>query len=304
MLRWFVFVFLTVAGVLCPVPVYAQACCAAASAVSPGRLALHERALLGFQTGVGLGFGSFDAEGHFHTNEQGSSSWDARLTAFGTLAVASRFQVGVTLPVVAAFRESRTSGSEVGASFGDISLNLRYDMLLNGEHRWLPGVAWIANATFPTGRAAESSETVLGSDVSGQGAWQLGAGLWLERSFGEWLVTAAGIVNYRFPRTIAGLESELAPEVSLLGALGYAASTQLGLMASLLVAVEGDARVNGQLAGATERRQIRVTLGSAYNITETLRILGSISLDPPFDGWGANQFASVGGSFTASWSFL
>lgn len=250
------------------------------------------------------GLGSFDRDSHFHKNEPGSSQIDTSWTAFGTARVVPRLQLSASLPVLVSFRDSASSESETGAGIGDLGLNFRYDIVLNRQQRFLPGVGLIAGVTAPTGRSPESSQSALGSDIAGLGAWQLSAGLWLERSFEDWLVTGAGWLSLRPVRSIDSIEIALAPQGSLLLALGYSFTDALGLSLSGTYVFEGDAHVDGAVSPSSGRRQTRLTLGGSFSCNDAYRLLASAFIDPPIDSFGQNQIPQAGLVTTFIWSFL
>lgn len=282
----------------------AQACCAAATAIAPGRLALHERALVGGQLLASGGLGSFDGQARYHGNEPGSYQVDTQFTAFGTARIVPRLQVGATLPLLLAFRGSAGSGDETGGGIGDLGVNLRYDAVRNRQYSFLPGIGLIAGFTAPTGRSPESSQKDLGADITGLGVWQMSAGLWLERSFGDWLVTGAAWLSLRPSRSIESIDILLAPQGSLLLALGYSFTDALGASLSGTYVFEGDARVNGEVSPSSGRRQTRLNLGGSFSWNDNYRFLASAFIDPPIDTFGQNQIPQTGVMTTFIWSYL
>src|SRR5580692_6121674 len=71
-------------------PAHAQACCAGTGAVTPGRLALHEDALVGIQTKAGLVPGSFDPAGNYVAAPAGANELDLEQDLFGAVRVLQR----------------------------------------------------------------------------------------------------------------------------------------------------------------------------------------------------------------------
>src|SRR5262249_54157385 len=64
---------------------HAQACCAGATALSPGRLELHESALVGLQARLSGITGSFDQRGAFIPNPRGTTEVDVEQDFIATL---------------------------------------------------------------------------------------------------------------------------------------------------------------------------------------------------------------------------
>lgn len=282
---------------------FAQACCSASSAVSPGRLGLDERALVGVQPSVSATIGSFDDSRQFHSNEAGSSQLETRLTAFATARILRRLQLGLTAPAVVSFRKSETSGSETGGGFGDVGVNLRYDLLWDRERRWFPGIGLIGGLTAPTGRGPGESQSVLATDVTGLGVWQWSGGVWLEHSFDDWLVTAAGLIGFRSRADYGVLKSQLAPQFTGILALGYNASHSVALAAVATYLSEGQARIDGESVPQSGRSQTHLSLGVSWAFAEDFRLLASAYLDPPLPGLSKNQIATAGGLLNWVWTF-
>src|SRR4051812_20388845 len=126
--------------VFAPQQARAQACCAGVGAATPGRLALHEDALLGLRMRAATVFGSFDASGEYRAAPPGSSEWDLEQDLVGALRVLPRGQVAALVPLVETYRATRGE-SQFGGGVGDVNLSARYDFVVAGESRWMPGVA-------------------------------------------------------------------------------------------------------------------------------------------------------------------
>lgn len=291
------------AGLAYAEPARAQACCAAAAPIAPGRLALHEKALVGVQFAGSVGLGSFDGGSRFYGNSGGAHQLDTQATLLGTLRVVPRLQVGMSAPLWLSFRGA-DGVSEVGGGPGDLGLVVRYDLVRNREYRHWPGIGLLASASAPTGRAPEASETALGSDVTGLGAFQGSLGLWLERSFGPWLVTTAGWIAFRPARHVGALELALAPEGSVLLALGHSFSEALGLSLSGTYTFEGDAEVDGARVRDSARRKLRLSFSGSFAFHDQARALFGVFLDPPLSGLGQNHIPQAGMSGAFLWSFL
>src|SRR4051812_19694827 len=143
----------------------AQACCAGSGAVTPGRLAVHEDALVGLQARAAHAFGSFDSGGHYSTPPPGSAEQDFEQDVIGALRmpVLDRAQLAVLVPLVETRRTSR-GAAEVGGGIGDVNASARYDFLYAGQNQYVPGIGALIGITFPTGRAPESATQPLATD--------------------------------------------------------------------------------------------------------------------------------------------
>src|SRR6476620_9940711 len=90
----------------------AQACCAGSGAVTPGRLAVHEDALVGLSARAAHAYGSFDSDGHYSTPPAGSSEQDFEQDVIGALRlpVIDHAQLAVLVPLVETRRTARGVG--------------------------------------------------------------------------------------------------------------------------------------------------------------------------------------------------
>ncbi|HEX6275302.1 MAG TPA: transporter [Polyangiaceae bacterium] len=280
----------------------AQACCAGASAITPARLELHERFLFGVELRAASMFGSFDSDAEFRESPPGAAQWDFEQNVFGSLRLFRRGQLGVLVPVLESWRRTDTTGSEFGGGLGDVNVNARYDFIYGNELRYAPGVALLFGVTAPTGRAPEAAEEPLGSDATGLGAWQLSAGLALERAFGDFLLSAAGIFSQRTARDVRGIESELSPELSGLLGVAYTVRDDVSVAAVGTYTYEGNAMVEDEEVPNTARRKLRVAAVASVSIQDEWRLQGGFFGDPP--ALGQNEVLSLGGSLTIIRSFL
>ncbi len=283
---------------------HGQACCAGASAITPARLELHERALLGTQLRFAHALGTFNSRGDFRSTPAGASEQDFEQDLFGSIRWLERGQVSLLVPLLVSRRRSATTGAELGGGWGDLNVGLRYDLVRNRERSYLPGIGLLAGATFPTGRAPEAAKQPLASDATGIGATQLTLGLALERAFGRVLLNVTGLVSQRLSRTVSGVESELAAQLTAV--LGASYSFSNGAAAALVLTYnhEGDATVDGRTSPSSGRRQLRTSLGVSAALTDSWRLQGNVFIDPPLSGLGRNQPATLGATAGAIWSFL
>ncbi len=201
----------------------AQACCAGASAVTPGRLELHEDELVGVQLKAGSVIGSYQTSRQFLRNPPGVGEFDLEQDVFGAVRVLRRGQLALLVPVVETQLRAPTAGTAFGGGIGDINLSARYDFVLAGESQWVPGIALLGGVTFPTGKPPEQASQPV--DATGIGAFQFNGALALEQTFGPWLVNTTGIVAQR---TTYQRET-LATQVTLLAALAYTFPNDAGL---------------------------------------------------------------------------
>jgi hypothetical protein len=286
----------------------AQACCAGAAAVTPGRLAIHEDALVGLQGRAGDIFGSFARDGSYVGAS--ATEWDFEEDLFGALRVAPRAQVALLMPVVETYRRGRGPAGDVsdaGAGIGDVNLSGRYDFVLAGESSAVPGIAALAGFTLPTGRPVESSDAAahpLAADATGIGAWQVNLGLALEQTAGPLLFGVTALYAKRTPRTVGNTKVSLGAQWTVLAAAAYTFANDAAAAFVLSYAVEGNTDVDGVEQPMTLRRIPQLTLSGVYPFSDRLHLQGGIFATPPVSKFGQNTPAQWGVVFAIvrSWS--
>jgi hypothetical protein len=281
----------------------AQACCAGGSAVTPARLELHEVALAGVQLRAAGVVGSYDPGGHYVASPSGDRELDFEQDLFGAVRVLDRGQVALLVPVLETWRQAGELSrvSRVGGGVGDINASLRYDLVVAGQSRYVPGIALLAGLTVPTGKPAESATAPLAVDATGIGAWQANVALALEQTYGPWLFNATGILAKRTAR----FGETLGTQVTLLAAAAFTFPNDAALALSASYALEGDAtNSDGTPVILSSRRLTTATLSLLWPIDDAWRLLGSFFVEPPVSHLGTNQPAASGLSFTVirSWS--
>jgi len=273
-----------------PVAARAAACCAGA-AVMPGRLMIHEDALVGLDLRAGRELGAFDDRAGFAAASGDELAFEQGI--FAALRVAGNGQAAVRAPLVQTFRDLR-GVREFGGGLGDLQLEARWDFVDAGQFQDLPGIAIVASVALPTGRAPEAVQRPLGTDATGTGAFQAVGGIALEHIFGDWLAGATGTVGMRAARTVNG---EDVPSSVI-----WTAGGTFGLMLPREAVVALAASFTDE--PAAQRRWLRLGVSAGMPLTDEWRLQGGLFGDPPLGGLGRNQPASAGISFVMirSWS--
>ena len=279
-----------------PRPALAQACCAGGTAVTPGRLALHEDALIGLQLRAAAAYGSYDATGNYSRSPSGDNETDLEQDLFGAIRVAGRGQVALLVPLIETSRSTPQDGTHWGGGFGDINASARYDFTLAGESRAVPGLALLGGVTIPTGRSPDAAVAPLAVDATGIGAFQGSLAMALEQTFGPWLVNATAIVAKRMPH---GGET-LGTQWSLLAAGAYTFPGDQALALSVSYAFEGDASSSdGSAIPSSSKRLTTITLAGLWPLADAWRLQGGVFVEPPASAFGSNQPAVAGLTATA-----
>lgn len=304
LLRWrfssFVAGLLALAAQLGASSASPQACCAGSSAATPARLAQHETALAGVQVHAATLFGSFDQNGSYVASPHGVSEYDFEQDLFGAVRVLPRGQLALLVPTDETLRSTPTV-HDFGGGLGDINFGARYDFVLAGESRYVPGIALLAGLSVPTGTPPEKARNPLATDSTGLGAFQLNVGLSLEQTFGPWLVGGSFIVAARTPRSVLAIREQLAPQFTglLYGAYAFDSGLSVAVVGSYQA--EGDATLNGVGTEGTARRIAAVSLAGLMPLTSWLKGVLTLQTDLPVFG---RNLPALGGFLVtgiASW---
>ena len=268
--------------------------------VTPGRLALHEDALVGLQVKAGTVLGNYDPGGHYLPALAGDTELDLEQDLLAAIRVLGRGQLALLVPLVETRRATPQLGAQFGGGPGDVNASARYDFVLAGEHRYVPGVALLAGVTLPTGRTPESSTPPLLADATGVGAFQINGALAAEQTFGPWLVNVTGLVA---KRTEHGGET-LGTLVTLLAAGAYTFPSDAAVGLSVAYAFEGDASRGAATVPDSFKSAWTVTASGLWPLGDLWRVLGGVSFNPPVDSFGHNQPAATGLALTGIRAWL
>jgi hypothetical protein len=283
-----------------PARALAQACCAGGSVITPARLALHEDGLVGLQEKAGSVLGTYELSRQYRPQTAGVTELDFEQDLFAALRVLPRAQVALLVPLLETRRATPALGSQFGGGIGDVNVSARYDFVVAGESRYVPGIALLAGLTMPTGRTPENAAPPLLSNATGIGAFQLNAALALEQTFGSWLVDATAIVA---KRTDYGGETP-GTQVTLLAAGAYVFENDAAMALSASYAFEGDATSGGADVPDSAKNVTTLTLSGLWPVSDAWKLLGGIYLNPPVTSLGTNQPSVAGMTYTLirSWS--
>ncbi|GAC1555829.1 MAG: hypothetical protein NVS3B10_16570 [Polyangiales bacterium] len=285
----------------------AQACCAGSGAVTPGRLAVHEDALVGLGLHAAHAFGSFDSNARYSTPPSGSSEQDFEEDAIAAwrLPVVDRAQLALQVPFVETRRAAR-GAAQVGGGIGDVNVSARYDVFYAGRDRYVPGVAALVGLTVPTGRPPEHAhDKLLATDATGIGAFQANIGLAVEQLWDGWLVSVYGIVAKRTSRSVAGasgsspIDTTLGTQWTALFAVAYSLPKDFAVAASASYTGEGNADINGADVSGSARRVPILSISGVAPVSDHFRFQGGVSANPPIPSLGKNQPATVALAVTA-----
>ena len=261
--------------------------------LTPARLTPLDDALIGLQARGTRMFGSFDPSGGYASAPAGATEVDLEQDLIGTLRVLGRGQLSVSVPILQTIR-SAGGLSEIGGGLGDIALSGRYDLLIAGEHRWLPGIALLAGVVFPTGRPLESASLPLGSDSTGTGAFQGTIGFSVEQVWGHLFANLTALGLQSAPRHVGSISETLGFQVTASAAGGYVFDSGGALALTVVEMRSADAIQNGARVPDSGRARTLAGIAAAFPLGSRWRLQGSLITDLPFSGLGINEPAGIG----------
>jgi hypothetical protein len=290
-------VLLALGILLLSVRAHAQACCAGANAVTPARLEPHENWLVGTQWHTAVLFGSFDANSHYSAASRSEGDFEQDL--FGAVRVLPRAQLALLVPFVETLRTAPPIVAtapgivDFGGGIGDVNVSGRYDFVLAGESKTIPGIAALAGLTFPTGTPSDQAKDKLASQTTGVGAYQYNFALSVEQTFGPWLAGGSFIFAARSPRTVDTVHEQLAPQLFGLVYGSYVFDTGASLALVGSYQAEGDATINGAQSLDSARRFATVSAAGLWPFNDWLRGVVTLSSTLPFAGQNDPALATL-----------
>ncbi len=279
---------------------WGQACCAGASIVTPGRLGLHDFALVGTQLHASVLVGSFDAFGNYTGRAPGTLEDDFEQDFYGAIRVFRRGQIAVLVPLVETVRRAGTL-TDGGGGLGDINLSARYDFLYAGQSRYVPGIGVLAGVTFPTGVPVESASNPLGAGATGIGAFRNQRGHRLRADVRS--LAGCSIVDHRGADVADGRkrQRDVEPTPSFLATVAYVTRREIAFALSTSVTYEGDATINNAAADDSERLTLALTGGVLLPISDTWRAQFAVTWNPPLAGVNTPSTAGLVWTLVHAW---
>jgi len=139
----------------------------------------------------------------------------------GALLVSDRLQLGVGVPLVH-YSYTVIGETEASTRMGDIRLSLGYEFMpLWSYSRWKPQGFLFSVVTLPTGRSRYESQTLLSTDVTGNGFFSTSFGALLLKRWTLWDVFFVPEVHYGFPRIFQTTGNSIIVQPGFGGSLGF-----------------------------------------------------------------------------------
>jgi hypothetical protein len=281
----------------------AQACCTSTSTIFPARLQESENALVGFRASAAVLYGSFDDQRVLRGQPAGASEIDFGQALLVTARAGNEpLQFSVAVPFAETLR-SAGNVNDAGGGLGDLSLSMRWDVLRAGRDPVVPGIAPLLSVTVPSGTSADAAKNALGADATGLGAVQFGVGLALEQIFGRTLFALAGTASFHAPRDVAGVHSQLGPDLAATLGVSYTFRNGWALGGAFTYTNSFDSNVAGADVTNSARALTQIAITGALPLEHGMRLLGSIFFVPPFSSVGQNEGANVGLALTLIYGF-
>lgn len=228
-------------------------------------------------------FGSFDREGAFHASGD-ATDVTSELDAATVVRVASRLELGASVPLVLNYRAVKGLDDEVGGGGGDIAAWVTWTPISPWDIRYVPSLAVALKARVPTGVAPGASEEVLASDVTGDGRAELGVSAAVDKTYLDHLhlTSSLGFALFAVPGSEAG-DPRRASRLSWSGGVGL-----IWAPVALVAGVAGSYDF-----APSERRLLDLTLSSSIDLRRDLELLFNVRSPLPVDGFMHDDLAMV-----------
>lgn len=281
----------------------AQACCASTSTIFPARLQDSENALVGFRAGASLVYGSFDDQRVLRGQPAGASETDFAQALLVTARAGNEpVQFSVSVPFAETLR-SAGGLNDAGGGLGDLQLSMRWDVIRAGKDPIVPGIAPLLSITAPSGTAADAAKNALGADATGLGALQFGVGLAFEQIFGRTFFALATTAQFHAARDVAGVHSQLGPDLAATLGASYTFKNGWALGASFTYSNSFDTSIDGKDVANTARALSQFAITGAAPLRSDMRLLGSLFFVPPISSVAQNEAGTIGLSLTLIYAF-
>ena len=276
----------------------AAACCTSATVFGVGRLLVWEEFATGLRTTYAEGLGSWNQKSKWdgfsdgYQEQENLSEWWAigriseRLSAFGSIPWLSNWR-------------GTPDSSGFGQGLGDIKLGARYEVFSIGEYVEFPALALMGTVQAPTGVRPEKAEKPFAVDATSRGAWVLGAGVILEKTYLPWFGQLSFGVQYPLPfeREDSGKLQEygIGVQSSLSGGLELVDDiVVLGL--SIVYAWEDEIRMAGLRVSESSAYTLSTSLSLSWQVVPHWALISSLSTGLFYDVFGANRPGQLSGT--------
>ncbi|MBL9039784.1 MAG: transporter [Archangium sp.] len=284
----------------------AAACCVSASAFGLGRLAVWENGAVLFTAAAAPSPGSWNEHGHYIANPTGTSDVELRPALTGLIALKPRWLLAGRMPWVINAR-SADGRSDVGHGLGDALLTTRVEAIQIGEYAHVPGVAVNLGVTIPFGTSMARTQRLLATDVTGRGAWALGAGVTLEETWrGTWYLqlSLGSTVPLPMAGVLPGHSQRFGPTFDTTVAAGVELRT--GLVVSVIARASYETQLHVDEAPVPDSSALDVGVGPAvsWRFHPKWTVQAAVDTGVFVDGLGDNTPARFTATFGVRHAFF
>jgi hypothetical protein len=178
-----------IACVAAPTIAWSQACCTATGAGEFAVVGRCHSAVIATELSLQRGLGTFTDRGEYRGLNHAEVDDVVLSLGGGFRPFGPNWQVYGSVPTRLQYRAFDGLDSELHAGLGDAAAGVRWTALHDGMQgiqldepgTLVPFVDLYATVKAPTGRAPEDTSSLIGADITGDGAWQLGAGVKLSK---------------------------------------------------------------------------------------------------------------------------
>lgn len=261
----------------------AQACCAGAGTLAPVRLAEEERWAAGLLLRATQLVGQSDASGRWNPVPPGNVEQGLEQAVAVAVRLAPGWQAAFQVPLVQT-RRTVPGLEDVGGGLGDLRLSGRWDVVAPGELEHLPGVAVVAGATVPTGRAAEQAQQPMAADATGLGTGTVQAGAALEQTVGHVLWQLSGAWQHTFDRQVGAWRVSYGPQLLAQAAVGWAFDSGAGVVLTAGMRHDQPTALDGVELSGSGRTATTLGLAGGVPLMRGLRLNATVATPLPVDG--------------------
>lgn len=276
-----------------PTFAHAAPCCGDQSGLG-ARLGRDEALSLVAAFGFAERIGGYDGQGRY----VGLGDAEERHVQFEqaiTIRASSRVELGLRVPEVVGYR-ALGGEEEAGGGIGDPAAFARVTIVPVDDTTLAPALFASVSARVPLGRPPWLGSP-LSSDVTGQGAGEVGIGVASDKTWGGRWFAAAGIgVGFFTPVERNGVAVQRGPRVTVNAATGPVLELDAlrTLACGLGLAYDGEMQPTIQGEDDTRGRfRLALTAPFAIDLTARWSLVGDVRCDLPADGAGAGDVAEV-----------
>ncbi|MFT3712054.1 MAG: hypothetical protein QM817_30805 [Archangium sp.] len=256
------------------------ACCLSVSVVGAGRLTAWEAGAAGVSSSFAHSTGRWNGASTWRAFDGGLLEDELRFEAWGIVRLADAWQLSARVPWVVGFRSAGDVNS-VGTGPGDVSAAIRWEAVPLGAWLHVPGIAFTAGVTGPTGRRPEQATDTLGASITGRGAFGGSLGVTVEETWNPWFVRGDGgaTVFAPFTRQDLGASQWLGPNLQVALSGGRELFEKLVLALSVRVDHDFPYALDGRVIAGSAATTLSASASAAWKVTNHWTVTAAVTGD-------------------------